>query len=61
MGIHIMVSSKQDKLEKFISKQLKSQKLQPKEKAEPKTPVEHLESWNGKKGGMIGGKGFLSG
>tara|TARA_R100000963_G_scaffold23317_1_gene16120 strand:- start:357 stop:527 length:171 start_codon:yes stop_codon:yes gene_type:complete len=56
-----MVSSKQDKLEKFISKQIKAQRLQPKAKAEPKTAVEHLESWNGAKGGNIGGKGFLSG
>ena len=61
MGIYIMVSSKQDKLEKFISKQIKAQKLQPKTKAEPKTAVEHLEEWNGAKGGNIGGKGFLSG
>ena len=60
MGNDIMVSGKKDKLESFIGQQMKAQKIAPKIKAKPKSTMEHLESWNGKNGGKVGGRGFLS-
>ncbi len=61
MGNDIMVQRKKDPLESFIKQQLKAQKIEPKPKSKPKTTMEHLESWNGKNGGKIGGRGFLGG
>ncbi len=61
MGNDIMVQRNKDPLESFIKKQLKAQTIEPKPKSKPKTTMEHLESWNGKSGGKIGGRGFLGG
>jgi len=61
MGNDIMVSGKKDQLEAFITKQMKAQKIAPKPKSKPKTTMEHLEAWNGKSGGKVGGRGFLGG
>jgi hypothetical protein len=56
-----MVQRNKDPLESFIKKQLKAQKIEPKSKSKPKTTMEHLESWNGKSGEKVGGRGFLGG
>jgi hypothetical protein len=56
-----MVQRNKDPLESFINKQIKAQKVAPKPPSKPKTTMEHLESWNGKNGGKIGGRGFLGG
>lgn len=61
MGNDIMVQRNKDPLESFINKQIKAQKVAPKPPSKPKTTMEHLESWNGKNGGKIGGRGFLGG
>ncbi len=56
-----MVQRNKDQLESFIMKQMKAQKIAPKPQSKPKTTMEHLEAWNGKSGGKVGGRGFLSG
>ena len=56
-----MVQRNKDQLETFINKQMKAQKIAPKPQSKPKTTMEHLESWNGKSGGKVGGRGCLSG
>ena len=61
MGNDIMVQRNKDPLESFIKKQLKAQTIEPKPKSKPKTTMEHLESWNGKSGEKVGGRGFLGG
>ena len=61
MGNDIMVQRNKDQLESFIMKQMKAQKIAPKPQSKPKTTMEHLEAWNGKSGGKVGGRGFLSG